>query len=49
MLFKVQTSTAARAVATALRVAMEKTVIYGLDALAGVGKQKKTGSELLRF
>lgn len=45
-LIKVQTSTAARAVAAALHAAMEKCR-YGLDALAGVGKQKQRGPELL--
>lgn len=46
MLIKVQISTAARAVAAALHAAMEKHR-YGLDALAGVGKQKQRGPELL--
>lgn len=47
MLIKVQTSTTARAVAAALHAAMEKRG-DGLDALAGVEKQKQTRPELLR-
>lgn len=47
MLVEVQTSTTARAVAAALRAAMEKRG-DGLDALAGVEKQKQRGPELLR-
>lgn len=44
-LFKVQTSTTARAVAAALHAAMEEHR-DGLDA--GVEKQKQMGPELLR-
>lgn len=47
MLFKVQTSTTARAVAAALHAAMEEHG-DGLDVLAGVEKQKQMGPELLR-
>lgn len=47
MRIKVQTSTAARAVAATLHAAMEKHR-YSLDALDGMGKQKQTCSELPR-
>lgn len=48
MLIKVQTSAAARAVAAALRSAMEEHR-YGLDAVVRGGKQKQTCPGLLRL